>query len=156
MPRRSPPNSKTKKKRGSSLVRTSLQISGQLFKGPLPHPEILEKYEKILKGSADRIIKMAENQSKHRQVIEKKVISSDITNEKTGMVFAFLTTLILVLTGGYLIYSNKQVVGFLTLLGTLGIQTYNFYSQKKSQKEELKRKKEERKPGEVEEGEIEK
>lgn len=40
---------------------TSIQYSG-----PIPHPSDFEKYEKVLKGSADRILAMAENQSIHR------------------------------------------------------------------------------------------
>ncbi len=35
------------------------------FSGPLPPPEVFAKYEQILSGSADRILKMAENQSTH-------------------------------------------------------------------------------------------
>lgn len=31
------------------------------FEGPLPPPHILEHYEAILDGAADRILKMAEN-----------------------------------------------------------------------------------------------
>ena len=30
------------------------------FSGPLPPPEIIEKYESILPGAADRIIRLAE------------------------------------------------------------------------------------------------
>ena len=41
------------------------------FSGPLPPPQILEKYESIVPGSADRIIGMAEKQSEHRRSIEK-------------------------------------------------------------------------------------
>ena len=32
------------------------------FQGPLPHPDHFEKYNEILPGSAERILKMAENQ----------------------------------------------------------------------------------------------
>ena len=33
------------------------------FSGPLPHPEILAKYEDILPGAATRILEMAEEQA---------------------------------------------------------------------------------------------
>ncbi len=41
------------------------------FQGPIPHPEILAKYEDVLPGAADRIIQMAERESAHRQSLEK-------------------------------------------------------------------------------------
>ncbi len=44
----------------------------ELYAGPLPHPEILEKFEQILPGSADRILKQAEAQTLHRIELEKK------------------------------------------------------------------------------------
>lgn len=40
------------------------------FSGPLPPPSILRGYEDVLPGAADRIISMAEKQSKHRQEME--------------------------------------------------------------------------------------
>lgn len=33
-----------------------------IFSGPIPSPEILERYEKLLQGSADRILTMAEKE----------------------------------------------------------------------------------------------
>ena len=48
----------------------------ETFQGPIPPPSVLEAYEKILPGAAERILKMAENQSTHRQEIEKIVVRS--------------------------------------------------------------------------------
>ena len=47
-------------------------IQGE-FSGPIPPPNIIEGYEKIVPGSADRIISMAERQSEHRQKMEQKM-----------------------------------------------------------------------------------
>ena len=43
--------------------------------GPIPPPSMMEQYEGTLPGSADRILKMAENQSEHRQSLEKQRLS---------------------------------------------------------------------------------
>lgn len=43
------------------------------FSGPLPHPGILEGYEKILPGSADRILTMAEEEANHRRQIDNSI-----------------------------------------------------------------------------------
>ena len=47
----------------------------QEFAGPIPPPSMMKQYEGTLPGSADRILKMAENQSEHRQWMEKKELS---------------------------------------------------------------------------------
>ena len=53
--------------------KTALQVR---FQGPLPPPAILEHYDRIVPGAAARILVMAENQSKHRQVLERRVINT--------------------------------------------------------------------------------
>jgi hypothetical protein len=35
------------------------------YQGPLPRPEDFAAYERVLRGAADRILKMAENQAAH-------------------------------------------------------------------------------------------
>ncbi len=52
---------------GEELEKLLVSVSG-----PIPPPSMMEQYERTLPGSADRILKMAENQSEHRQWIEKK------------------------------------------------------------------------------------
>lgn len=68
---------------------TSADISGTLsvshvqreFSGPLPPPEVLAKYEEVLAGAADRIIAMAETQSKHRQAMEAEAMGSQVSDQ---------------------------------------------------------------------------
>jgi uncharacterized membrane protein len=36
------------------------------FSGPIPHPNILESYNRILPGAAERILSMAEEEQKRR------------------------------------------------------------------------------------------
>lgn len=60
------------------------------FSGPLPHPEILKKYDEIVTGAAERIIKQAEVQTNHRIQLETKVIDSDIRNSRLGLIFGFI------------------------------------------------------------------
>ena len=45
------------------------------FTGPIPPPFIMEAYEDALEGSADRILKIAENQTDHRQSMEQQSLS---------------------------------------------------------------------------------
>lgn len=52
------------------------------FSGPLPPPEILRRFDEVVPGAAERIIKMAEEQSGHRRELEKKVIESDVSRSR--------------------------------------------------------------------------
>jgi uncharacterized membrane protein len=50
------------------LTRTSVQA----FSGPLPPPSVLKGYEEVVRGSAERILVMAEKQQDHRTEQNRK------------------------------------------------------------------------------------
>jgi uncharacterized membrane protein len=52
-------------------MRKLVRTEAALFSGPIPPPDLLERYNQIIPEGADRILKMAEKQSAHRQKIEK-------------------------------------------------------------------------------------
>lgn len=76
------------------------------FSGPLPPPNHLEQYERIVPGSAERILKMAEEQSFHRRTLEAKVIHSGVSDSKKGLWFGLIMGL-----------SGFGLVGFCASLG---------------------------------------
>lgn len=49
-------------------------IKQESFSGPIPHPELLQKYDEVKPGFAERIISMAERQLDHRINCEDKVV----------------------------------------------------------------------------------
>ncbi|MEI6533555.1 MAG: DUF2335 domain-containing protein [Candidatus Roizmanbacteria bacterium] len=108
-------------------------IESTYFAGPLPHPYILKKYEEILPGCADRIIKMAEDQSKHRMGLEKEVVGSNIMNEKIGMFVGFVMSIIVIATSTYLVSVNKSIEGFIGYGSMMVLYTYNYASQKRKE-----------------------
>src|SRR5206468_1881503 len=55
-------------------VRIERQVS--MRRGPLPDPGELAAYNQIIPNGADRIMKMAEEQSAHRIGLEKTVVGS--------------------------------------------------------------------------------
>jgi uncharacterized membrane protein len=69
--------------------RQSTRMEVSYHQGPIPPPELLAQYNDIIPNGADRIMRMAEEQAKHRQYLEKKVINSDITRSYSGLVAAF-------------------------------------------------------------------
>lgn len=49
------------------VVEAALTVMrSEIYSGPIPPPEAFEKYEKVLPGAADRIMKMTERQQEHR------------------------------------------------------------------------------------------
>ena len=105
------------KKKIKSIDSNTITLSQtSLFSGPLPPPSILEGYERLLKGSASRILSMAEKQSDHRIELEKKVIYSNILNERLGIISSLIISTLLIIVGGFLIYSDKDGIGLITVL----------------------------------------
>lgn len=114
----------------------------ELFVGPLPPPNILQGYEQACPGAANRIIKMAENQSQHRQKIEDKVISSNIRNERTAMFLAFFITCGFAIIGAGLLFFDKQVAGYISLFGPSFFHAGNYVYRKYVEKTEPKKREE--------------
>ena len=58
---------------GRTLVGVETSLS---WSGPLPPPKVLEAYDRLVPGAAERIMKMAEQQSEHRRGLEKTVVEA--------------------------------------------------------------------------------
>lgn len=65
------------------------RVIEQEFSGPIPPPNIIAGYENTIPGSADRIIRMAEQQSSHRQQMELMEIKAEARDSLLGVIFAF-------------------------------------------------------------------
>lgn len=87
-------------------------IRRESFAGPIPPPQVLQGYENILPGSADRILTMAEGQQKHRFSLEDKAISGQVENAKRGQIFAFIVFIICALIGlAFAFFDMKAFAG---------------------------------------------
>jgi len=81
------------------------------FSGPLPPPESLERYNQVLPGLAERIITMAESQHSHRQGLEKHVIHSNVSAQKTGTILGFVIAMTVIGGGFFLVHEGKSLEG---------------------------------------------
>jgi uncharacterized membrane protein len=116
------------------------KIRTDIFSGPLPPPEIMQKYEQTLPGAADRIMTMAEDQGHHRRELEKAVIDSDIANSHRGSIFGFIIAITVVLAGTILIGLDKDASGLGILITGLATLTGVFvYANKSRKKERIKK-----------------
>jgi len=75
---------------------TIVEVRQESMSGPLPHPMILEGYEKILKGTADRVIIMAEDNAKNRHEINHKIVDADIKRSSKGQIFGFVLSILFI------------------------------------------------------------
>ena len=106
----------------------------EYFQGPLPHPTILKGYEEVLPGSADRILKLTEQQRQHQIEMERAIVHSDIWMERLGLAAGFILALILAIGGIWLSAQGKQLTGLAVLTGEMAILVGAFYfAQKRRQ-----------------------
>lgn len=78
--------------------KTAVKVQRQqvsVHSGPLPNPEDLQKYDLIVPGSAERILKMAEEEQNYRHEIERKFAKSSVRMALLGILFAFLSVVVL-------------------------------------------------------------
>lgn len=68
-------------------------FEASLHAGPLPSADEMEKYEAVLPGAADRIVKMAEGQADHRAELETEALRQEGQRSWTGLVSGALLTL---------------------------------------------------------------
>ncbi len=114
---------KSKAQRKSSLAKHSdanVSLIKAEFKGPIPPPDLFSAYEEVLPGSADRILKMAENEQKQQHKVQNKIIKANVTAEKLGMIFGFSFQVIVVtglfVLGGVLLLADKDMAGYVSLI----------------------------------------
>jgi uncharacterized membrane protein len=112
------------------------QHSTEVFSGPLPHPDILKKFNEIVPGSAERIIKMAEEQSTHRRELEKKVINSDISQSKRGQILGFIISITGLLVSAFVAVYGSAIAGGIIGIGTLASLVSVFMYGSKTRSEE--------------------
>ena len=83
---------------------------------------------------------MAENQSRHRQSLETRVVDANCGVQKTGPIYGFIVCMTAILGGIYLIRSGKSPEGLASILGSLGGLVAVFIYGRRKQTKELKEK----------------
>lgn len=64
---------------GQGFSGPSIQLQQhQIFEGPTPPPEVLERYDALVPGTAQRLIDLAVEESHHRRKLESNAQAADI------------------------------------------------------------------------------
>lgn len=110
------------------MADTQFQIARLEYTGALPHPSIVEGYERMAPGSADRILTMVEQREKHSLELERlrhhdqvrvdlAVIRGFIWNERLGIFLVVGLALTIVLIGMRIMELGHSAEGFAVIVG---------------------------------------
>ena len=104
------------------------------FSGPLPHPEHFKKYNQIVPGSANRLLKMAEDDLAHIHSIQKSQVLMENIATIGGLITGWSIAVISLVGSGYLIMNGHDVAGSIlggtSLASLVGVFVYGRKSQK--------------------------
>ncbi|WP_191117111.1 MULTISPECIES: DUF2335 domain-containing protein [Vibrio harveyi group] len=108
--------------------RSSIQIEqaiSQQYSGPLPPPSMLEGYDRVQFGFAERIVSMAEREQEHRHQLENRGVQGAIDKDKRSQRYALGIVIFLASLCGGLIFAGHDIAGSVlggtTLVGTVAL-----------------------------------
>jgi len=113
------------------IIKSNLQVTSisQHYQGPIPPPIMMQAFEQILPGSADRILSMAEKQQKHRISME----SSDMTAKNilsiAGLIMGFVGLIAMIYAGYRLAIDGYPALASI-ILGSIIVVTSIFVLRK--------------------------
>ncbi len=124
----------TKNGSGTALeTDENVQHIAQEYSGPIPPPSILKGFNDIVPGAADRILAMAEENSKHQIDIEKAALNLAGEEVKRGQIFAlvitvsaFITCVIALLLGSE---ETAMTIGGTTIIGLVSAFIFGRYKK---------------------------
>lgn len=101
------------------------------YSGPLPSPAHFEAFERVLPGSAERILKMAETEQARRHATDLIAQRAYNRETATGQWFALVIGLVTVIAGMYAAVNGAQWPGGLIGAGGLfGLVSAFIYGRK--------------------------
>ena len=113
------------------------------FSGPIPPPFVMEAYEDALEGSADRILKIAESQTTHRQSMEQQSLSLEqqrLSNShgevRMGQIFGLIIGVVAIGSALYAALNGAEIYGgFIGATSIIGLVSAFIYGSKRKQKD---------------------
>ncbi|ERF59124.1 hypothetical protein H639_01104 [Cutibacterium avidum TM16] len=90
------------------------QISTAWF-GPLPAPAVMQEYEQVAHGSADRIIRVHESQTVQVANREDRIVDAAIERDSDGQSFALLLSLVCIVLAAIFGFMGKTAMAGIML-----------------------------------------
>jgi len=115
---------------------TTVSVQETRHSGPIPSPETLEQYGKIINDAPERILTMAEKQSSHRMELEKTAVKSQLRQSERGQLIAGAISVLLIGVGAWSAHIGQQVVSStifgVTIVGLVTVFAVGKSADKKS------------------------
>ncbi len=112
IPDKTPPAPPVKQEQQSSLVARGIR-----FEGPLPPPAVLEGYEQIVPGAAERLIALVEADAKHQRDLEFATINAETNGLRRGQILGAIVVLAALGVAAFCAYLGHETSA-LTIGGT--------------------------------------
>lgn len=96
----------------------------QSFEGPIPPPALLEHYDKIVPGAAERILAMAESETAHRHRQEALAIEANIAVQQ-HQISAEARQIKLVFRSDIIGQSFGFVIGLTSIIGSIWLALHD-------------------------------
>lgn len=116
-------------RRDGGVTRAVEYAETTLFAGPLPAPDLLCEYDRVLPGAAERIIAMSEREAGHRHSVEMRMLGIHGRNSTLGICSGLLVGLaaivggvVAVVRGADLAGSGVALTGLAALVGVFVVQ----------------------------------
>lgn len=87
-----------------------VQVQQHYSRDHFRHPDALARYDEIVPGAAERIIRMAEKEMEHRHSTDDQLNKNAIRATYLGITFAFISVLILSGSVIYALYKGFDTV----------------------------------------------
>lgn len=82
----------------------------------LPSPEELAKYEKVIPGGAERILEIVEQNARHAQESERKIVEAEARLARIRQVVELVLALAAGVLGGILLLDGSELAGLIIIL----------------------------------------
>jgi uncharacterized membrane protein len=103
---------------------------------------MLRGYEDVLPGAADRIFQLWEQQSAHRQELERTAFDRDSRSRDRGQILAFILCTLVILGGFGAIYLGQSLVGMAAIIIAIGGVAATFLATRQRQQQQLEERRE--------------
>lgn len=118
------------------IIQSIQSMRQESFSGPIPHPDLLQGYDRVKPGFAERIVVMAEQQQQHRFDCERQMIKGTIVESKRGQWMAFAIALLFLVAAVVLGIFNHDWLAGVIGGGTLIALVTVFVTGRKIKKDE--------------------
>ena len=98
-----PQNLPSKKQQRGAVVATGIS-----FSGPLPPPSVLEGYDRLVPGAAERLIALVEADAEHQREIELSALNAEVYGLRRGQILGCIVVLAALTVAAFCAYQGHE------------------------------------------------